>query len=249
MLRRPQAPRSSAARPASTTSSTTNQPQRATGSPTSRSSWARRSRGASPPGRRVWPRAGWLASPPSCNPSRTRRRRTSSAGTRVTPAGGKASGPSLADAPYVAVIGASDARPQDIEHAEAAGTRLAELGAILVTGGRGGVMEAACRGAKQAGGQTVGILPGLDRSDANEFVDVSLPTGLGEMRNALVARAGQAIVAVGGAWGTLAEIAFAPAAGTIVFGIGSGDLGEDGLPAVATGEEAAERAFEAAANH
>jgi uncharacterized protein (TIGR00725 family) len=149
----------------------------------------------------------------------------------------------------VSVIGASDASAEQLEAARAAGRRLAELGAVVVTGGRGGVMEAASRGAKESGGLTVGILPGFDRSDANDYVDVALPTGLGEMRNALVARAGQAIVAVGGAWGTLAEIAFARAAGTMVFGIGSWDLGEDGVTAVATGEEAAERAFEAAANH
>lgn len=148
---------------------------------------------------------------------------------------------------YVAVVGASAATPQNLEQAEAAGRRLAELGAIVVTGGRGGVMEAACRGAKGAGGTTVGILPGLDRSEANDFVDVSLPTGLGEMRDGLVARAGDALVAVGGAWGTLAEIAFARAAGTPVFGVGSWELGEDGVVAVATGEEAAERAYARAA--
>jgi uncharacterized protein (TIGR00725 family) len=122
---------------------------------------------------------------------------------------------------------------------------LAELGAIVVTGGRGGVMEAACRGAKEAGGLTVGILPGLERSDANPFVDVSLPTGLGEMRNGLVARAGQAVVAIGGAWGTLAEIAFARAAGTPVFGVGTWDVGEDGVTVVESGAEAAERAVAA----
>lgn len=146
---------------------------------------------------------------------------------------------------YVAVIGASRARPDDLAQAEAAGRRLAELGAIVVTGGRGGVMEAACRGAKAGGGLTVGILPGLDRSDANEFVDVALPTGLGEMRNGLVARAAQAVVAVGGAWGTLAEIAFARASGTPVFGVGSWELGEDGVVAVESGAEAAERAVAA----
>ena len=146
---------------------------------------------------------------------------------------------------HVAVIGASDASPDQLAEAEAAGRRLAELGAIVVTGGRGGVMEAACRGAKQGGGQTVGILPGLDRSDANAFVDVAIPTGLGEMRNALVARAGQAVVAIGGAWGTLAEIAFARAAGKAVFGVGSWDLGDNGVIAVANGEEAAERAVAA----
>jgi len=146
----------------------------------------------------------------------------------------------LAD--YVAVIGASAARPEDLEQAETAGRRLAELGVIVVTGGRGGVMEAASRGAKEAGGLVVGILPGLDRSDANAYLDVALPTGLGEMRNALIARAAQAVVAIGGAWGTLAEIAFARAAGTPVFGVGSWELGEDGVIAVASGAEAAERA-------
>jgi uncharacterized protein (TIGR00725 family) len=152
----------------------------------------------------------------------------------------------LADRPvYVAVIGASSARPEDLEQAHAAGRRLAELGAIVVTGGRGGVMEAASRGAKEVGGQTVGILPGLDRSDANAYLDISLPTGLGEMRNALVARAAEAVVAIGGAWGTLAEVAFARAAGTPVFGVGSWELGEDGVIAVDTGADAAERAVAA----
>ena len=148
-------------------------------------------------------------------------------------------------ADYVAVVGASAPRPEDVEQAHAAGRRLAELGAIVVTGGRGGVMEAACRGAKEAGGLTVGILPGLDRSDANEYVDVSLPTGLGEMRNGLVARAGQAVVAVGGAWGTLAEIALARAGGTPVFGVGTWELGEEGVEVVESGAEAAERAVAA----
>lgn len=146
---------------------------------------------------------------------------------------------------YVAVVGASSPRPQDLEHAHAAGRRLAELGAIVVTGGRGGVMEAASRGAKEAGGTTVGILPGFDRADANDFLDVSLPTGLGELRNGLVARAAQAVVAIGGAWGTLAEIAFARAAGTPVFGVGSWELGENGVIAVKSGVEAAERAVSA----
>jgi uncharacterized protein (TIGR00725 family) len=91
----------------------------------------------------------------------------------------------------------------------------------------------------------VGILPGFDRSDANEFVDISLPTGLGELRNGLVARAAEAVVAVGGAWGTLAEIAFARAAGTPVFGVGTWELGEEGVIAVASGAEAAEQAVKA----
>ena len=148
-------------------------------------------------------------------------------------------------ADYVAVVGASNARDEDLEHAHAAGRRLAELGAIVITGGRGGVMEAACRGAREAGGHTIGILPGFDRSDANAFVEFSLPTGLGEMRNGLVARAAEALVAVGGAWGTLAEIAFARAAGKPVFGVGTWELGEDGVVVVGSGAEAAERAVAA----
>jgi uncharacterized protein (TIGR00725 family) len=144
------------------------------------------------------------------------------------------------------VIGASEASPEQLEQARLAGRRLAELGAVVVTGGRGGVMEAACRGAKEGGGQTVGILPGASRADANEWVDVAVPTGLGEARNALVARAADALVAIGGAWGTLAEIAFARGAGKAVFGVGSWDVGPDGVIAVETGAEAAERAYEAA---
>ena len=143
------------------------------------------------------------------------------------------------------MIGASDASPELVAQAEAAGRRLAELGALVVTGGRGGVMEAACRGAKQADGQTLGILPGLDRSEANEWVDVAVPTGLGEMRNALVVRSARAVVAIGGAWGTLSEIAFARNAGKPVFGVGSWELGKDGVTAVASGAEAAERAVAA----
>src|SRR4051794_35082622 len=212
----------------------------------SQNSSGRRSRGAF---RRSWrssQRAGWRDSRPGCSRCRMRRPSASSAGSFATRAGAKASGPSLAErGPYVAVIGASNARDEDLAAAEAAGRRLAELGAIVVTGGRGGVMEAASRGAKEGGGLTVGILPGLDRADANAFVDVSLPTGLGEMRNGLVARAAEAVVAVGGAWGTLAEIAFARAAGTPVFGVGSWELGEDGVVPVATGAEAAERALAA----
>jgi uncharacterized protein (TIGR00725 family) len=146
---------------------------------------------------------------------------------------------------HVAVIGASDASPEQRQQAEAAGRRLAELGAVVVTGGRGGAMEAACKGAKDAGGQTIGILPGNDRAHANPFVDVAIPTGLGQMRNVLVVRAADAVVAIGGAWGTLSEIAFARDAGKPVFGVGSWDLGPDGVIAVAGGAEAAERAVDA----
>ena len=94
----------------------------------------------------------------------------------------------------------------------------------MVCGGLGGVMEAACRGAKKAGGLTVGILPGTDRAAANAFVDVAVPTGLGEARNALVVRAADALIAVGVGYGTLSEIALALKAGKRVVGLDSWDI-------------------------
>ena len=116
------------------------------------------------------------------------------------------------------------------------GRLLAERGAVLVCGGLGGTMEAACRGAKQAGGTTVGLLPGGSRSDANPFVDVAIPTDLGEARNALVVRAADAVVAVGGGYGTLSEIALALRAGKRVVGLGTWEI--DGV-VVADDPEAA----------
>src|SRR4051812_17972548 len=98
--------------------------------------------------------------------------------------------------PYVAVIGASRTSPDEERDAEAGGGVPPESGAVLVCGGRGGVMEAACRGAKAAGGMTVGILPGASRSEANPYVDVALATGLGEIRNALVVSAADTLVAI-----------------------------------------------------
>jgi uncharacterized protein (TIGR00725 family) len=122
--------------------------------------------------------------------------------------------------PYVAVIGASRASAQEERAAEAVGRGLGELGAIVVCGGRGGVMEAACRGAKATGGTTVGILPGRNRAEANPYVDVAIATGLGELRNGLVVSAADAFVVVGGAFGTLSEVALALQAGKTVVGLG-----------------------------
>ncbi len=99
-------------------------------------------------------------------------------------------------------------------------------------------MEAACRGAKEGGGTTVGILPGIERSAANEFVDVAIPTGLGEARNALVVRAADALIAVGGGYGTLSEIALALKAGKPVAGLGS--WGIEGVRQADTPEAAVE---------
>ena len=92
------------------------------------------------------------------------------------------------------MAGSGDDPASDLDAAERVGRALAARGAVVVCGGRGGVMEAACRGAKDGGGTTLGILPGLDRADANPYVDVAVPTGLGEARNALVVRAADALI-------------------------------------------------------
>jgi uncharacterized protein (TIGR00725 family) len=149
------------------------------------------------------------------------------------------------------VIGPGDARPDELALAEQVGRLLGERGALLVCGGLGGVMEAACRGAKSAGGSTVGILPGLDRSAANPYVDVALATGLGEARNALVVRAADSLIAIGGGFGTLSEIGLALKTGKPVVGLGSWELGRQGRPEqalheAADAEDAVRRALELA---
>jgi len=111
---------------------------------------------------------------------------------------------------YVAVVGpADDARDVDLARAEAVGRALAEQGAVLLTGGHHGVMRAAARGATAAGGVSIGLLPGSDRSAGAPEHTHLLPTGLGELRNGLLVRAADAVVAVGCSWGTLSEIALA----------------------------------------
>ena len=123
--------------------------------------------------------------------------------------------------PVVSVVGSADCTEAQAGQAEAVGKLLAARGVVLVCGGRGGVMEAACRGAYAAGGITIGILPGSDPRSGNAFLTVALPTGLGEARNALVAQAGQAVIAIGGGTGTLSEIALALKAGRRVIGLKS----------------------------
>jgi uncharacterized protein (TIGR00725 family) len=122
-------------------------------------------------------------------------------------------------APLVAVVGGSACSGAEAEWAAAVGRLVAERGAVLVCGGLGGVMEAAARGAKQAGGLTIGILPGSDPEAANPHIDVAIATGMGEMRNALIVRAAGAVIAIGGGWGTLSEIALARRIDTPVVGL------------------------------
>jgi uncharacterized protein (TIGR00725 family) len=124
----------------------------------------------------------------------------------------------------IAVIGGAEAPASDVAVAESVGLALAGSGAVLVCGGLGGVMAGACRGAKSAGGLTVGMLPGRDASDANRWVDVVIPTGLAEARNALVVLAASAVIAVGGEYGTLSEIALALRSGIPVVGVGTWSL-------------------------
>lgn len=107
------------------------------------------------------------------------------------------------------MIGGSDCSTETLELAERVGEEIAKHGATLVCGGLGGVMESACKGAKKIGGMTVGILPSMDKENANAYVDISIPTGLGYARNFLVARAGDAVIAIGGSAGTLSEMAIA----------------------------------------
>ena len=117
--------------------------------------------------------------------------------------------PGAARFAQAALVGDSDASYDNLALAEDAGEMLARRGITLITGGRGGVMEAASRGAARAGGLTVGIMPGTDARAANPWCDIVLPTGLGHARNALTALAGDFVVAVGGGAGTLSELCFA----------------------------------------
>jgi uncharacterized protein (TIGR00725 family) len=131
---------------------------------------------------------------------------------------------------WIAVVGPGAASEDELAVAEEAGAAVASAGCGLVCGGLGGVMEAACRGARSRGGLTLGLLPGLDRDAANGWVVVAVPTGLGEARNAVVVREADAVVAIGGGWGTLSEIALALKTGVPVVGVGTWEVARDGEP-------------------
>lgn len=131
----------------------------------------------------------------------------------------------------ISVIGESSARPRIAELAEQVGRELAARGAIIACGGLGGVMEAACRGAKSAGGTTIGILPGDNPLTANDYIDIPIITGMGYARNAVVAKTGIAVVAVGGAYGTLSEIGHALGEGVPVIGLETWEMTRSREPA------------------
>jgi uncharacterized protein (TIGR00725 family) len=159
----------------------------------------------------------------------------------------------MSRAPQVAVSGGgADPGAEALDAAQEVGRRLAEAGATLVCGGLGGVMEAAARGAAQAGGEVIGILPGTDPADANEHCTRVVATGTGHARNLAVVASADAVIAIAGEWGTLSEIAFARRLGRPVVTLGSWELRGAGAmaraPGIAAAEEPAE-AVEAALRH
>jgi uncharacterized protein (TIGR00725 family) len=125
---------------------------------------------------------------------------------------------------YVAVVGPHKATDEQLVQATEAGRLLAQRGYVVVTGGLGGVMAATARGVAEAGGTAVALLPGSSRDAATPGHSIAIPTGLGEMRNALIVRSADAVLAIGGAWGTLSEIALAVRTEVPVFAVRSWDL-------------------------
>jgi len=131
---------------------------------------------------------------------------------------------------FIAVIGGSDCTPEEARLAEEVGRELARKDAILICGGLGGVMEAACRGASAGGGLTIGILPGGSRQTANQYVKIPIATNLGEARNVIVVKSAEAVIAIGGGYGTLSEIGHALRNGTPVVGLNTWSLSRNDRP-------------------
>ena len=129
----------------------------------------------------------------------------------------------------IAVIGSSEANEELVELATKVGYELAQNGVMIVCGGLGGVMTAVCKGAKQAGGVTIGILPGNDPLSANEFVDIPICTGIGYARNVIVVKTGLSVIAVGGAYGTLSEIGHALGDNIPVIGLRTWNFDQENL--------------------
>jgi len=149
---------------------------------------------------------------------------------------------------FIAVIGGSIVPPETAQVAEEVGREIARRGAILVCGGMGGVMEAACRGAAAESGLTIGILPGDDCKSANPYVKIPVVTGIGYARNVAVVKSSQAVIAVDGSYGTLSEIAHALQSGIPVIGLKTWSLSLDGkadksIIIVKNAREAVERAI------
>ena len=151
----------------------------------------------------------------------------------------------------ISIVGEAGATPETAALAEEVGAELGRRGITLVCGGGRGTMEAACRGAKSEGGTTVGILPSSDPSAGNQWVDIRIPTGLGQGRNVIIARSGNAVIAIGGRYGTLSEIAHALKAGIPVVGLNTWTISKQGAvdPSIivaSDARDAVEKAVEAA---
>ncbi len=129
--------------------------------------------------------------------------------------------------PVIAVIGAGKCSKQLCDMAADIGRYVAENGGVILCGGLGGIMEGAARGAKEAGGTTIGIIPSENKADANEFIDYVIPSGFGEARNVLIIRAADAIVALPGKYGTLSEMAFALISNKPIVSVQAWKLGEE----------------------
>jgi uncharacterized protein (TIGR00725 family) len=150
---------------------------------------------------------------------------------------------------FISVVGESNSSPAAYKLAEEVGRLIAKAGAVLVCGGLKGVMEAAAKGARSAGGLTVGILPGSKHEEANPYIDIPIITGLGYARNKIVVKTGQVIIAIGGKYGTLSEIGFALGYGIPVVGLktwelirGDGKV-DQGIVYVRSPQEAVQTAF------
>jgi uncharacterized protein (TIGR00725 family) len=148
----------------------------------------------------------------------------------------------LKTGPYIAVVGSGEASGELYERAREVGRLVAERGGIVVCGGRSGVMEAVARGAAEAGGTAIGILPDEDREKANDYLSYSIATGTGHARNLAVVCSGDVVIAVGGEYGTLSEIGLALKVGRPVVALLSWDLGEH-VAVASSPREAVEAAF------
>ena len=143
----------------------------------------------------------------------------------------------------IGVIGGVQAAAESLSIAEEVGREIAKAEATLVCGGRGGVMEAACRGAQAESGLTIGILPGDSRVEANDYVDIPIVTGMGIGRNIMVVRSSKSIIAIDGSYGTLSEISYALQLGIPVIGINTWDISEN-IHRAESAKEAVQMAFE-----
>jgi hypothetical protein len=154
----------------------------------------------------------------------------------------------------IAVIGDSSCPPEEAKLAEAVGELLAQQGATIICGGLGGVMEAVCRGAKSKDGLTIGVLPGESPDMANQWVDIPIATGVGYARNMAVVKSAQAVIAIGGNYGTLSEIAYALKSGISVIGLNTWALSQNGrednsIIKASSAAEAVEKAISLAKRH